>query len=62
MVVQSHIERQGGTLAKLLHCVHLPGNSPKITCHLSASTAKQGAHGAKGHTRGSEPGAEYKTG
>ena len=23
------------------HCVHLPGNSPKITCHLSASTAKQ---------------------
>ena len=37
------------SLAKLLHCVctvwalralHLPGNSPKITCHLSASTAK----------------------
>ena len=27
--------------AKLLHCVHLPGNSPKITRHLSASTAKQ---------------------
>ena len=23
------------------HCMHLPGNSPKITCHLSASTAKQ---------------------
>ena len=29
------------SMAKLLHCVQLPGNSPKITCHLSASTAKQ---------------------
>ena len=31
----------GQVVALRAHCVHLPGNSPKITCHLSASTAKQ---------------------
>ena len=29
------------TVAMLLHYVHLPGNSPKIICHLSASTTKE---------------------
>ena len=31
----------GTAWALRAHCVHLPGNSPKITCHLSVSTAKQ---------------------
>ena len=31
----------GQVVALRGHCVHLPGNLPKITCHLSAGTAKQ---------------------
>ena len=42
-----------GTKAKLLHCVHLPGNSPKIAYHLSASTANpQSPQDNNQHMRG----------
>ena len=35
------LDEFGQAVALCAHCVHLPGNSPKITRHLSASTAKQ---------------------
>ena len=45
-ILQNHVTFVQGpiccTVSALCgHCVHLPGNSPKITYHLSASTAKQ---------------------
>ena len=41
MLKACHMEKLQICLATRLHCVHLPGNSPKITYHLSNSTAKQ---------------------
>ena len=44
---------RGQVVALRGHCVHLPENSPKITCHLSASRAKpQSPQDNNQHMRG----------